>query len=111
MRFLVDEDVDIAVGGLLANRGHDVGYVVQVLGSGAKDPIVRRLRIPASMKGVAVILSTADNEFAARCGQKGSRLPCLWLRDLQALEFDRATDLCDRFLVAHSSDAEHVSLR
>jgi predicted nuclease of predicted toxin-antitoxin system len=94
MRFLVDEDVDIAVGGMLANRGHDVRYVVQVFGAGAKDPTVR-VYLRAMLREGGTILITADNEFARRSGQKGSRLPCLWLRDLPAQEYDRAVELCD----------------
>lgn len=41
MRFLIDEDVDIAVGGMLADD-HEVRYVVQDLGPSAKDAMVER---------------------------------------------------------------------
>lgn len=94
MHFLVDEDVDIAVGGMLANRGHKVAYVREVLGEGAKDPIVRRY-LRATLRMTPIVLVTADNEFARRCGQEGSRLPCLWLRDLYAREHERAVTLVD----------------
>lgn len=118
MRFLVDEDVDIAVGGMLAARGHDVRFVVDVLGSGAKDPIVRRY-LRAELRTGVTVLVTADNEFAKRAGQTGSRLPCLWLRDLPAREYDRSLELCDvveregavmgrRFFMEIRGDSYHV---
>jgi hypothetical protein len=91
--FLIDEDVDIAVGGWLDRRGHDVRYVVQELGSGSKDPTVRQY-LRALLAEQSTILITADNEFAGRCSQEGSRLPCLWLRDL-VNEFERVQLLAD----------------
>lgn len=42
-----------------------------------------------------LILVTADNEFAGRCGQEGSRLPCLLLRDLRDQECERVRLLLD----------------
>jgi predicted nuclease of predicted toxin-antitoxin system len=95
MRYLGDEDVDTAVSGLLANRGHDSRLVVQVLGSGSKDPVVRRYLRAMMRKEGDLTLITADNEFARRCGQEGSRLPCLWLRDLNELEYVRVRDLIE----------------
>jgi predicted nuclease of predicted toxin-antitoxin system len=94
VRFLVDEDVDIAVGGMLANRGNDVRFVKQVLGGGSKDPVIRRyLRV--MLRDEDVVLVTADNEFAGRCSQEGSRLPCVWLRDLVTEEYSRALELVE----------------
>jgi predicted nuclease of predicted toxin-antitoxin system len=92
--FLMDEDVDVAVGGVLINRGNDVRFVVQVLGGGSKDPVIRRY-LRAMLRQGGFVLVTADNEFAGRCKQPGSRLPCVWLRDLVTEEYARSLELAD----------------
>jgi hypothetical protein len=63
VRFLADEDVDIAVGGHFKNLGHDVRFVVDVLGSGSKDPTIRRY-LRAMLRTGDLVLITSDNEFA-----------------------------------------------
>jgi Domain of unknown function (DUF5615) len=40
VNFLIDENVDVDVGQFLAERGHTVHYVVQVLMPGAHDPML-----------------------------------------------------------------------
>jgi len=93
----MDEDVDVAVGSFLAGH-HDVKYSVAAVGSGATDPVIRQyLRVQAPEWRILV---TADNEFAARCSQEGSRLPCLWLRGIGPIELDRVTALMDVFACA-----------
>lgn len=83
MIFLIDEDVDHFVGDLLGDR-HDVRFVVDVLGSGAKDPTVEQY-----VRTQHAILVTADNIFAKRLRQRDRRLPCLWLHDLVTEERNR----------------------
>ena len=92
MRFLIDENVNSAIGAFFG-REHDVKYVVDVLGSGAKDPTIARLLRTELRSGW--ILVTADKAFALKCGQEGSRLPCLFLRDLRAAELERCKELAD----------------
>ena len=93
LHFLIDEDVVVLVAGEL-RPAHEVRFVVDVLGSGSKDPVIRRY-LRAMLRAGDVILVTADNEFAGRCGQEGSRLPCLWLRDLRDQECERVRLLLD----------------
>ena len=93
LRFLLDEDVVAQVRDELAPR-HEVRFVSDVLGSGTKDPTIRRY-LRAMLRSEDLILITADNEFAGRCSQEGSRLPCLWLRDLRDTEADRVRLLSD----------------
>jgi predicted nuclease of predicted toxin-antitoxin system len=87
--FLVDEDVDHSVGDLLADR-HDVRFVVNILGSGAKDPAVEQY-----VRAQGVVLVTADNGFARRLRQRDRRLPCLWLHDLVTEERNRVAQLLE----------------
>jgi len=87
LHFLIDEDVVVLVVDELRPI-HEVRFVVDVLGSGSKDPTIRRY-LRAMLRAEDLILVTADNEFAGRCGQEGSRLPCLWLRDLRDQEVER----------------------
>lgn len=42
MVFLIDEDVPVSVGAFLADRGHVVHYVVDVLVAGSEDPLLAR---------------------------------------------------------------------
>jgi predicted nuclease of predicted toxin-antitoxin system len=92
MQFLLDENVDRAVGGLIAAE-HDVRYVTDSFGSGVSDPAIRSYLRSALKAGT--ILVTADRPFAQKCGQEGSRLPCLWLNGLGAQERDRFAELRD----------------
>lgn len=95
MDFLVDEDVVALVSHYLAKRGHLVELVVDVLGSGTKDPTIRQYQRAQLAAGRSLVLVTANGEFARRVRQPGSRLPCLWLRDLRALEQPRVEQLIE----------------
>lgn len=81
----------MSVGAALA-VAHDVQRSVDVLGSGAKDPVIRAYLRRAED---TIILITGDRNFAARCRQEGSRLACLWLHDLADQELHRVTELLD----------------
>lgn len=89
MFFLIDEDVDHAVGDFLADR-HEVRYVTEAVGEGAKDPVVEQY-----VRAHDAILITSDGPFAKRLRQRDRRLPCLWLRDLVTEERNRVALLSD----------------
>lgn len=95
MDLLIDEDVVAPVAEYLQERGHNVRLVVDVLGSGTKDPIIRQYLRSQLRDHVLLVLVTANGEFARRLRQPGSRLPCVWLRDLRALEQPRVAALAE----------------
>ena len=86
MRFLLDENVDQRVGPVLA-AGHEVRRVVNVLGSGATDAVVRRYA-----KAEGCILVTGDKRFAFRMRDRHEQ-PCLFLHGLLASERERVREL------------------
>lgn len=90
MRFLVDEDV-LSVLDVFTAR-HSVRSVVDVFGSGALDTVIRQY---LASQTAPEILVTGDNDFAKRCRQLGSRLPCLWLHDLHDQDLARVTELLE----------------
>jgi predicted nuclease of predicted toxin-antitoxin system len=65
--FLLDEDVVVGVGRLLASN-HDVEYIRDVFGSGTKDPEVVRYAMPTSR-----VLVTADRPLGNRLRLLGPR--------------------------------------
>jgi predicted nuclease of predicted toxin-antitoxin system len=90
MRLLVDEDV-LSVLDVFTAR-HSVRSSVDVFGSGALDPVIRQY---LAAQAEPEILITGDNDFAKRCRQLGSRLPCLWLHDLHDQDLARVTELLE----------------
>lgn len=100
MRFLIDEDVDIAVGGMLADR-HEVRYVTQELGSGTKDPAVERYADTQRL-----VLVTGDRSMANRLHQDhlrdGRRVECLFLKALYDRESARVAALLDVIEAEHA---------
>ncbi len=86
MRFLIDEDVDRAVGMLLAST-HDVEYVQDVFPPATKDPAVVRYAQVTSR-----ILVTGDKPEANRQRQ-ARKVPCLFLHALYTLEMPRTSEL------------------
>ncbi len=80
MRFLIDEDVDVAVGGILG-VAHEVLFLARELGSGTKDPAVERFA-----EAHALVLVTGDRPMANRVHQwhlgDGRRIECLFLHSL-----------------------------
>ena len=89
MLFLMDENVDHAVGVLLAAT-HDVRHTDQEVGPGQPDPVVERY---ARAEGCTVV--TGDRSFALRLRSEARRLPCLWLHDLVTEERSRVATLLD----------------
>lgn len=92
MRFLIDEDVTGQTIKRMSILGFEVASVIDELGKGTKDPAIRRYLRSHLLAG-GTVLVTADKEFAGRAGQEGSRLPCLWLRDLYEQEEARVAQL------------------
>ena len=86
MRVLVDEDVDVAVGRLLA-ASHDVVLVTDVFPEETKDPtVVRYAEVERRL------LVTGDRPLANRLRQQ-RRVPLLFLHGLYDHEVDRTQEL------------------
>lgn len=86
MRFLIDEDVDVRVGSLLADA-HEVSYARDVFGIQSKDDAN-----VAWARAQQAILVTGDIALGKRL--RGSRAcGCLLLRDLKTRELDRVREL------------------
>lgn len=86
MRALIDEDVDVRVGSLLA-AAHEVDYARDVFGIQTVDTTN-----VAWCRAQGAVLVTADNELAKKL--RGSRkCACLHLRDLKTRELDRVREL------------------
>lgn len=86
MRFLIDEDVDRAVGDFLA-AGHDVHHATDVFGVQTKDP-----NNVAWARPNGAVLVTGDNHLARSLRQKRT-CACLHLHDLNTEELRRVTEL------------------
>jgi hypothetical protein len=86
MHFLIDEDVDVAVGRLLAST-HDVEYVQDIFPPATKDPVVVRYAEVTKR-----ILVTGDRPEANRQRQT-HKVPCLFLHNLYTLEMPRTSEL------------------
>jgi predicted nuclease of predicted toxin-antitoxin system len=86
MRFLIDEDVDVAVGALLA-PAHDVEYVKDVFPPATKDPVVVRYAQVERR-----VLVTGDRPESNRQRQQ-HKVPCLFLHGLYTLEMARTSEL------------------
>jgi predicted nuclease of predicted toxin-antitoxin system len=84
--FLIDEDVVVGVGRLLASE-HDVEYIRDVFGPSTKDPEVIRYA-----KATGRVLVTADRPLANRLRQTRT-VRCLFLRDLRSSEEARTSEL------------------
>lgn len=86
MRFLIDEDVDVRVGSLLADA-YDVDLARSVFGVQTDD-----VTNVALARAQGAILDTADRVLAKKL--RGSRTcGCLYLRDLRTHELDRVREL------------------
>lgn len=86
MRFLIDEDVDVRVGSLLAGT-HDVDHARDVFGIQTVD-----VTNVAWARAQGAILVTGDGAVARKL--RGSRqCGCLHLRDLKTHELDRVREL------------------
>jgi predicted nuclease of predicted toxin-antitoxin system len=86
VRFLIDEDVVVGVGRLLASE-HDIEYVREVFGPSTKDPEVVRYA-----QATGRILVTADRPLANKLRQTRT-VACLFLRDLRSSEEARTSEL------------------
>lgn len=86
MRFLIDEDVDVAVGMFLAST-HDVEHVQDVFPPNTKDPVVVRYA-----QATRRILVTGDRPEANRQRQQ-HKVPCLFLHGLYTAEMTRTSEL------------------
>jgi predicted nuclease of predicted toxin-antitoxin system len=87
MDFLLDEDVDVRVGGLLADGSHEVFEAREIFGVQTKDD-----ENVAWARSQKAILVTGDRRLATKL--RGSRsCGCLFLRDLGSHEFDRVREL------------------
>jgi predicted nuclease of predicted toxin-antitoxin system len=86
VRFLIDEDVDVRVGSLLADS-HEVDHARDVFGVQTED-----VTNVAWARAQSAILVTADGALAKKL--RGSRqCGCLHLRDLRTHELDRVREL------------------
>jgi predicted nuclease of predicted toxin-antitoxin system len=100
----MDEDVDIAVGGMLAVH-HEVRYVVQDLGPSAKDSMVERYAESENL-----VLVTGDRPMANRVRQSlrhgRRRMGCLFLHSLYETEQRRTTELLDVIVTEHARSSD-----
>ncbi|MGH2464325.1 MAG: DUF5615 family PIN-like protein [Candidatus Limnocylindrales bacterium] len=113
MRFLIDEDVNVAVGTLLADGGHEVSYATDVFGMQTLDDVN-----VSWARGQQAILVTGDRTLATKL--RGSRkCGCLHLNDLKTAELDRTRELLpviesevaiqrERFWMQVSTNMYHV---
>lgn len=86
MRFLIDEDVDVRVGSLLAGA-HEVDHARDVFGVQTVD-----VTNVAWARSQGAVLVTGDGALSRKL--KGSRkCACLQLRDLKTHELDRVREL------------------
>jgi hypothetical protein len=84
--FIMDEDVDQAVGAFLAGT-HQVRYAVDIFGTQTQDKLIRHW---ATKNGAVIV--TADNELARSCRQR-RRAPLIHLKDLGTEELVRVAEL------------------
>jgi predicted nuclease of predicted toxin-antitoxin system len=84
--FVIDEDVDQAVGAFLAGT-HQVRYATDLFGVQTKDNVIR-----AWARANGAVIITADNALARSCRQR-RRSPLLHLRDLGTEELVRVAEL------------------
>jgi len=113
MRFLIDEDVAVAVGSLLADGDHEVSYARDVFGVQTQDDVN-----VSWAHGQQAILVTGDRFLATKL--RGSRkCGCLHLLDLKTAELDRTRELLtvietevaiqqERFWMQITADMYHV---
>lgn len=90
LRFLVDEDVDVAVIELLRARGHEVREVRELFGERSDD----RDNMAWARATIAIYL-TCDWKYAGPRRTLSTRSAVLVLRDLHIHQLDRLTDLVD----------------
>jgi predicted nuclease of predicted toxin-antitoxin system len=81
--FLLDEDIDVAVGAYLAAGGHEVRYARQLFGPQTKDT-----NNAAYARSQDAILVTGDKALASSIRQKHTAA-CLHLLDLGTQQLDR----------------------
>ena len=86
MLFVIDEDVDQAVGAFLSSR-HRVEFAINLFGPQTRDELIRTW---ARAKGAVIV--SADNEMARKCRQK-RRAAILHLKDLGTDELTRVAEL------------------
>lgn len=83
MLFLLDEDIDVAVGAFLSAGGHEVRYARQLFGPQTKDA-----NNSAYARSQGAILVTGDKALARSIRQKRTA-GCLHLHDLGTEQLDR----------------------
>jgi predicted nuclease of predicted toxin-antitoxin system len=87
VRFLLDEDIDVAVGAFLSAGGHDVRYARQLFGPQTKDA-----NNAAWARSQGAILVTGDIPLAKSLRQRHTSA-CLHLHDLGTHQLDRVRTL------------------
>jgi predicted nuclease of predicted toxin-antitoxin system len=84
--FIIDEDVDQAVGAFLAST-HQVRYAVDLFGTQTKDAVIR-----SWARANDAVIVTGDNELARSCRQR-RRAALIHLKDLGTEELVRVASL------------------
>ncbi len=87
MLFLLDEDIDVAVGAYLSAGGHDVKYALQLFGPQTKDA-----NNAAYARSQDAILVTGDKALARSIRQKHTAA-CLHLLDVGTEQLNRIATL------------------